>query len=130
MHMRSIPSPHGSNSSMSRRAAFTLALLFSACQFDRADRWSFRPAEVAAPFCTPGMIRCNGALERCDDEGKTWVLADDCPKQGRVCSGSLRRCALCDPGSTRCNGQTVMGCAEDGESETTGMTCDGSRGIA
>jgi len=86
-----------------RRALPFLVVVFAACQFDRADRWVTGPVKPH-PLCTTGQTRCNGALERCDDDGLGWSLADDCPKRGLVCSMVLARCTLCEPNTSRCDG--------------------------
>jgi hypothetical protein len=108
--------------------ALSFALLAS-CKFDRADRWETDPGKSAPPLCTAGTQRCRGALERCNADGRGWSVVDDCPGRGYVCAPTLLRCAVCDPSSPRCEGQTIMSCNADGTSETAGDTCDVAREI-
>jgi hypothetical protein len=112
-----------------RRSACLLLVLSVSCQFDRADRWVVGRL-TPAPVCSPGALRCNGALERCSEDSAGWNVVDDCPKQNLVCSIALSRCSRCEPGKNRCDGQTVMSCNAEGQGETMGATCDGSQGIA
>ncbi|HKQ69947.1 MAG TPA: IgGFc-binding protein [Polyangiaceae bacterium] len=107
-----------------RRVLGFAVVVFASCQFDRADRWVRDPLIDAEPVCVAGAIRCNGALERCDESGSAWRVEDDCPKQGLVCSKLLSRCAVCEPATTSCNGQTVEHCEADGRSKTKVKTCD------
>ncbi len=111
-----------------RRLAPLLFVLAS-CQFDKADRWLGASVGPAAA-CTAGSLRCNGALERCDDQGAGWTVVDDCPSQGLICSAKLSKCARCEPSISRCDGETVKTCAADGSGEISGDTCDTSQGIA
>src|SRR5262249_19546409 len=104
------------------------ALVLSSCHFDRSDRWNVDRV-VQSPLCQAGALRCNGVLERCDQAGEHWVTIDDCPTRGLVCAGTLGRCARCLPGAGRCEGETVTTCNADGEGETSGATCETSRGI-
>jgi hypothetical protein len=108
--------------------ALFLALL-SSCKFDRAERWEGDPKLTVPPICSQGTQRCQGALERCQDDGRSWSLVDDCPARGLVCSLSLGRCSVCDPAKPRCEGQTIMTCSADGSSEHPGDTCDAAREI-
>jgi hypothetical protein len=101
----------------------------ASCKFDRADRWEGDPNKSAPPLCTAGAERCRGARERCNADGRAWSVVDDCPLRGLVCAVSLGRCAVCDPASPRCEGQTIMTCNADGTSEAPGDTCDVSREI-
>jgi hypothetical protein len=80
--------------------------------------------------CTAGQARCNGVLEHCNDDGLGWSLAEDCGAKGLVCSIALTRCANCEPNKSRCDGQTIRTCQNDGETEDVGATCDTSNGIA
>jgi hypothetical protein len=112
-----------------RRALPFFFLLFASCQFDRAERWVTGPV-TPQPICTAGQMRCNMALEKCNDDGLGWSLADDCPKQGLICSTFLMKCAHCEPNASRCDGQTIRTCQTDGQTESVGTTCDTSKGIA
>jgi hypothetical protein len=112
-----------------RRAFPFVLLLFASCQFDRADRWVTGPA-LPKPICNAGQTRCNVALERCNEDGLGWSLADDCAKQGLICSNFLLKCAHCEPNQSRCDGQTIRTCKTDGATESVGDTCDTSKGIA
>jgi hypothetical protein len=103
-------------------------LVLASCHFDKSDRWDVAPV-IAKPFCNPGEVRCNGAFERCDEAGASWIVVDDCAKRGLACAPTLGRCAPCVPGASRCDGETIVTCAADGNSETGGMTCDTSRGV-
>ena len=71
---------------MRRRAALALAACVAAsCRFDRSDRWDDLPvAADAGSGCTPGAVRCSGALERCAADGSAFTVADDCPARGLV----------------------------------------------
>jgi hypothetical protein len=80
--------------------------------------------------CQAGATRCNGALERCGENGSKWQVADDCPGRGLMCSTSLQRCATCEPSTTSCNGSTVRICNADGSDSTDVRTCDGDTGFA
>jgi hypothetical protein len=104
-------------------------VFFASCKFDRADRWERDAATTLEPTCTRGEQRCRGVLQRCNDDGLTWSLVDDCPARGLVCSLSLGRCSVCDPARARCEGQTIMTCSADGQIEAAGDTCDVSREI-
>jgi len=110
-----------------RFLALALALV-SSCRFDKSDRWMIAPV-IEKPACTAGALRCNGALERCDEAGETWSVVDDCAPRGLVCAGTLGRCARCVPGASRCDDETIMTCNADGEKESPGTICDTSRGI-
>lgn len=104
-----------------------LAAGFLECSFDKADRWIGRPVSVdETPRCTPGALRCSLALERCEatDAGSAWVVVDDCAARGLICSVQLSRCAVCEPRSRVCDGQTVMRCEDSGEAMAELMTCD------
>jgi hypothetical protein len=111
-----------------RLSALALILVVASCRFDKADRWDVAPATVQL-FCNPGEARCNGALERCDEAGASWKVVDDCAQRGLACAPTLGRCAPCEPGVSRCDGETVVTCDTDGNGESRGMTCDTSRGI-
>src|SRR5690242_6450453 len=114
---------------MRRLAAFTLFV--AACGFDRSDRWITDPVKPApTPACKAGATRCTAALERCNDAGDGWTVVDDCAKKNLICSSKLGKCASCEPGASRCDGQTVKVCNSDGSAETTTTTCDTSKGIA
>ena len=106
-----------------------LLLITPSCKFDRAERWEGDPKQAVPPICIKGAQRCRAALERCNDDGRSWSLADDCPARGLVCSPSLGRCSVCDPAKARCEGQTIMTCSADGSSEKQGDTCDVAREI-
>jgi len=112
-----------------RRFAPLLFFVFVSCQFDRAERWVLGSV-APKPACTAGATRCNGALERCDDDGLGWSVVDDCPGQNLVCSMTLAKCTQCEPNKSRCDGQTIETCRSDGQGESMGATCDTSPGVA
>jgi hypothetical protein len=96
-----------------------------ACEFDPA----YRDTEDASAACVEGALACQGKrLERC--QGGAFVVADDCAGRGLVCSGRLGRCTACEPGSTRCDGPTVLTCGADGTQEARGETCDAQKKVA
>lgn len=111
---------------VSRAAAIGVAVVVaSACQFDP----SYRDVPDARPACTEGALACQGkVLERCT--GAAFAPLDDCGARGLVCSNRLGRCAACEPGTTRCDGATVLTCNVDGAGEARGETCDASKKIA
>ena len=117
---------------MRRRAALALAACVAAsCRFDRSDRWDDLPvATDAGSGCAPGAVRCSGALERCAADGSAFTVADDCPARGLVCAPTLGACATCLPGTTTCDGQTVVACADDGASRLPVARCEPAQGIA
>jgi hypothetical protein len=115
-----------------RRAAVLCAAALATaggCNFDRADRWLYRPSE---PSCTPGATRCQPELERCDDapEGPAWVRVENCSKQGLVCSESLAACATCLPDTLGCEDGRTAVCRSDGSGFDLGERCDGDAGLA
>ncbi|HEY4105849.1 MAG TPA: IgGFc-binding protein [Polyangiaceae bacterium] len=58
------------------------------------------------------------------DSGPKWVTADDCPSHGLICSRSLAACAVCEPNTLSCTGETVMACDETGSTQSIQATCD------
>src|SRR5438309_9605406 len=102
MRTRSTSSPRATREPM-RRALLLLFLGFASCQFDRADRWVTAPV-TPRPICTAGALRCNGALEQCDEDGFAWTVKEDCPKRSLLCSGSLFACVKCEPRANHCDG--------------------------
>src|SRR5690606_26544183 len=107
-----------------------LALSALSCRFDRSDRWEARPEPSSSAICTPGMQRCTSALERCSDDGTSWIVVDDCRARDLVCASSLMRCASCQPGRNGCHGQTVVSCTEEGEFGEAIETCRDEEGYA
>ena len=116
------------------RATFGAGVLLflacsTSCKFDHSERWEGKAPRAVKPICAKGTLRCLRVLERCNDDGQGWTLVDDCASRGLQCSLSLGRCATCDPGKPRCDGQTVLNCSPDGQHETRGENCDLSREI-
>lgn len=106
------------------------AVSASSCRFDRSDRWEARPDPSSAAICSPQAMRCTSALERCSDDGTSWVVLDDCLARDLVCAGSLLRCASCEPGRKACDGSTVVGCTDEGEFGEAIESCDDDVGHA
>lgn len=94
--------------------------------YDRGDRWLTPPESEPGVTCSVGDERCTDELQRCEQgvDGPHWVAIEDCADQGLVCSPKLLRCALCDPGARKCNGQIVLSCDESGEGYNEERTCD------
>jgi hypothetical protein len=111
-----------------RGAAVVVALALTTCSFDKADRWIAEPLvdDTVESLCEVGRVRCTSALERCTDgqSGPSWTVVDDCAAQGLVCAEALEACVTCLPQGQACDGQTVMRCDEQGETQTPIMECD------
>ncbi|MBI5501095.1 MAG: IgGFc-binding protein [Deltaproteobacteria bacterium] len=77
--------------------------------------------------CTDGEHRCVGdsVAEVCS--GGHWGGGVPCAERGQVCERDFG-CVLCHPDMTRCEGDDVMVCAEDGGSWVYGSTCDRAAG--
>ncbi|MEI9939955.1 MAG: IgGFc-binding protein [Pseudomonadota bacterium] len=108
-----------------RAAAGVVAVfLLTACGYDSGSRWLTQGA--SAPACTIDGLRCAPELERCvgGDQGAHWALADDCSSRGLICSIALEACAVCEPNSQSCSGQTIMQCNATGSEQVALDTCD------
>jgi hypothetical protein len=105
------------------------ATALASCGFDSGDRWL---AERRDPLCQEGTIRCGVDLERCESTpvGPSWVTIEPCEERGLVCSPTLLACTPCVPGKTRCDGQTVLRCDDEGQSYEYEDECDTSIGEA
>jgi len=106
------------------RFGVAAALLLTACGYDSGSRWLSQKA--SAPLCTLDVLRCAPNLERCVDgeQGAHWVLQDDCSSRGLICSTSLEACAVCEPNSRSCSGQTITQCDATGGEQTQLETCN------
>jgi len=72
--------------------------------------------------CRAGEARCSGTVyETCVDGH--WGTGVDCEGRGDVCVDALG-CVDCFPDSTRCEGNDVVRCGDDGTTGTTIDTCD------
>ena len=73
--------------------------------------------------CRTGEHRCSGGtvFETCT--GGRWGGGENCEERGEFCVEDLG-CVSCIPDHTRCEGDDVMVCGEDGETWTVGSTCD------
>ncbi len=106
---------------------------FTACDYDRGDRWLRSEEAVSVSSCTRGTTVCSGdRLERCDegDGGLDWRVVEDCAASGLVCSTGLKACAVCEPDERSCEDNTPITCDEDGSGWSTGERCDEEAGIA
>jgi IgGFc binding protein len=119
-----------------RRAPIDLALWGAvlvwagSCRYDPAYRDVALPP---VPACTTGSVRCSGdVLESCAAAGASvsWQTETDCQARGLVCVASFGACAVCRPGLTTCDGQTVLQCDPSGSSTQPMQTCDTSSGYA
>jgi hypothetical protein len=74
--------------------------------------------------CAPeGATRCNGlAFSEC--QGGDWDVIENCQAPTPICHDVLG-CLACSPGTTFCDGNTVMGCSEDGMTSTPIEDCPG-----
>ncbi|MBI5501094.1 MAG: IgGFc-binding protein [Deltaproteobacteria bacterium] len=77
--------------------------------------------------CTEGAHRCVGDSVGEVCSGGHWGGGVPCAELGQVCEFGLG-CVLCHPDMTRCEGDDVMVCAEDGGSWVYGSTCDRAAG--
>jgi hypothetical protein len=101
------------------------AVVVTACHFDPAYR---DIAENLSP-CTEGVTECRSSLlTTCKDNQV--VVDDDCGARGFSCSPTLLACTPCAAGSTKCDGQNVMRCDDQGQSYAQADTCDTTKGIA
>jgi hypothetical protein len=102
------------------------AAAVAGCGFDRADRWL--ADGTAAPTCPVGARRCTTGVEQCvaGPGGPVWQTLEDCAGQALVCAPGLLACTTCLPGSSRCDGQTVLRCDATGSGEAVESTCDTS----
>lgn len=101
--------------------------------YERGDRWLPPEPEPPPPaVCEVGQQRCAKNLERCEmgTSGPRWEVEEDCLAEGLVCVPDLLACKLCIPDSRRCDGQTVLTCAESGEAFNEGETCDVDNQVA
>lgn len=114
-------------------AATTLCTLscFGGC-FQDGDRWIIPEEKAPAPPCKLGELRCSTDLEICENgaDGPEFVSYENCQDQGLVCASTLLACAVCEPGSTTCDGQAVMQCRNDGDGYRQRQVCDTDEGIA
>ncbi len=98
------------------------------CRFDPAYR------DVSEPFvtsCIPGSRFCSGsALARCNDDGVTQTVQDDCGARGLACAPTLTACTACAPAASRCNAQTVEVCDAQGGAFSPREMCASAKGIA
>jgi hypothetical protein len=101
------------------------AVIVTACHFDPAYR---DIAENLSP-CTEGVTECRSSLlTTCENDQV--VVKDDCGARGFSCSPTLLACTPCAAGSTKCDGQNVMRCDDQGQSFVQSDTCDTTKGIA
>src|SRR5260221_14348161 len=92
------------------------------------------PAE-AAPSCTPGALRCDGAiLKKCASDASTFAPVVTCAS-ATACDASLGRCTTCVPGDVACSSQQVTVCDTFGSAMVAkgspcaaGTTCDTANG--
>jgi hypothetical protein len=71
--------------------------------------------EGACAVCLEGEHRCvEEALQRCNDEGRGWVLVETCETEA-LCNASAKACtaAACVEGVAHCDGDTLQHCSED-----------------
>jgi hypothetical protein len=77
--------------------------------------------------CTAGEARCVGNVwETCT--GGHWGAGTNCEESTRVCVESLGGCMPCFPDRTRCAGNDVEQCGDDGTTWTVINTCDPAAG--
>ncbi|HEU4581199.1 MAG TPA: hypothetical protein VFS67_23235 [Polyangiaceae bacterium] len=75
-----------------------------------------------AGACAVGNRRCvDGAPELCSAGG--WVPGGACSEPLPFCLPSSGACVSCEPGTKRCTGSRVEGCADDGAWQDLGMPC-------
>lgn len=109
-------------------ASFAGLLALDACRYDPAYR-DVLPVEAGGAPCTPGRVACDGTRRLVCEDGAL-VEAEDCAARGETCAESLGACAPCRPGTTRCTGQTVERCADDGRRFVAERACDTGPGLA
>ena len=98
------------------------------CRFDPAYRDVSEPLVTS---CPPSSTACRGgALARCEGDGVTETILDDCGARGLVCAPTLLTCTPCTPLATRCAGQSVEVCDAAGGAFTVRETCDTEKGNA
>lgn len=111
-------------------ALFGGAVLLS-CEFERGDRWvRLASAELS---CTVGTTICRGGrLEACStlEEGIDWTPIDDCGSRDLICSTQLKSCALCEPGTRDCDGDTPRICNAEGDGWERLSSCEERNGNA
>jgi len=76
--------------------------------------------------CTPGeVLRCSSptSLALCADNGLD-TTTQACPSDAPNCRGNACTAQLCDASRSRCDGNNVVRCSDDGLSEIFVETCD------
>ena len=102
----------------------------AACHFDPAYRDVVRDV---APVCAVGEARCDGTmLQTCGTVAGAagWQSTTDCSAGGQVCATALSACAMCNPGTTSCQQQSVVTCDAAGQTWNPTLTCDTTQGLA
>ena len=119
-----------SSSAVARKCIFVASLtipsLLVACGFDTTDRWDSRPKMALETACHVGDIGCSAQLRECVVGASgiaEWLVLEDCPAQGKVCSSTLRQCVACIPNERSCDGNTVVMCDTDGMKRSVVETC-------
>jgi hypothetical protein len=79
----------------------------------------------------PGVLCAKGQLVRCEDDGTTVTVLDDCVAKNLACAPTLLTCTPCLPGFAKCgDSNDVMTCNAQGQTYGPGQTCDGNNGVA
>ncbi|MFO0679725.1 MAG: IgGFc-binding protein [Polyangiaceae bacterium] len=113
------------------RGAFAgLFVVSAACRFDPSYRDTAQPLVVT---CTVGEKKCSdNRVVECqgDERNQVFVTLEDCGPKNLSCIPALLACRSCVPGSTTCDGATVMACDAEGATFVPRATCDASAGDA
>jgi hypothetical protein len=78
------------------------------------------------PICAEGVTRCeNNRYQECGDDGRDWVVLDDCVAQDQLCTTNMG-CVDCFPDTRACDGQDIVRCRPDGSGTDVLATCNGA----
>ncbi len=84
---------------------------------------------VMTAVCIPGAATklCEGATEvSCDANGSV-TGRRDCAKDSQMCFPNVG-CAVCNPSSSGCDGNTTRSCNAEGSAWVNGAACDAAKG--
>jgi hypothetical protein len=95
------------------RAVLAVLLLAAAC----------KGPPVRGGECVAGADRCSeNTLQRCAEDGESWVDVEACSDQGLVCVAD-EGCRVCFPDTRGCEGLDIVRCRPDGTGTDVIASC-------
>lgn len=103
--------------------------LWGTCNGSRCVEFgNFASCEYSS--CAPGVEYClpgENLVRRCNDDGETTEVIEDCAASGEVCVGSLCYPVVCEAGERTCEGNSLLECSPEGHRMGSGGTCTSGR---